>query len=208
MKPNRIPKSFTWVCFLLISGSVLMAQSKAPEEKAAQEAELKAKKEMLEQQEKVRQLEREYAEQARDTERMSRESDRVRTLVRSSGTSQPGTYYIYSGDEQNSESQLTLRNSFNGGSDQSTGEFDVDEHTRHIRCMITGKVKSGTITVKITYPGGKVFKELTINKSAEITFSQSLTIKEEENDKYIGSWKYEVKADKAEGNYTLQFMTH
>ncbi|MCK4991626.1 MAG: hypothetical protein KAS29_14110, partial [Bacteroidales bacterium] len=104
--------------------------------------------------------------------------------------------------------QLTIRNSFDGETDSAEGEFDVDESTSHIRCTINGKAKSGKITVKILYPGGKVFKDLSITSSAQISFSQSLTIQEEEKNKYIGAWKYKITADKAEGSYTLSFMTH
>jgi len=111
-------------------------------------------------------------------------------------------------DGQENQSSLTLRNSFNGTSDTSQGEFDVDESTSHIRCTINGKVRSGKINVKVLYPGGKVFKDLSITSSAEISFTQSLSIKEEELKKYAGTWRYEITADKAEGNYILSFMTH
>jgi len=109
---------------------------------------------------------------------------------------------------QNSQTQLTLRNSFRGGTDSSTGSFDVEEGTKRFKCMINGKVRSGEIKIKISYPDGKVFKDMTINSSAEITFSQSLNIGEKEPDKYIGSWKYEIAATKAEGNYMLSISTN
>jgi hypothetical protein len=109
---------------------------------------------------------------------------------------------------QPSQSQLTLRNTFQGGSDTSQGTFEVEEETRRFRCMINGKVRSGTITIKISYPGGKSFKDLTINSSAEVSFSQVLNISEGKGDKYIGEWEYEVKADKAEGTYMLQISTN
>ena len=163
------------------------------EEKAAQEAELKARKEMLEQQQdEMRSVEREYATHAR-------EASRARSAYRvvESDTHHAPLYF------QESQTQLTLRNSFRGGTDSSKGEFDVETGIRYFRCNITGKVRSGEITVKILYPSDKVFKELTINSSAEISFSQSLNIKEGEESKYIGSWQYEVKAEKAEGNYML-----
>jgi len=60
----------------------------------------------------------------------------------------------------------------------------------------------------VLYPGGKVFKNLSITSSAEISFSQSLSISEEDQKKYVGSWTYEVTADKAEGSYNLSFMTN
>ena len=192
------------------------------EMQAAMEAEMNAKKQMLwEQQEqmkykqkemenqerKMREIERHYAEQARSMERQSRESSRARASSRSSGGYSEGAYVAPMIVHQN-QSQLTLRNSFRGGSDTSKGEFDVESGIHQFRCMISGKVNSGEIYIKVEYPGGKVFKELTINSAAEITFSQSLRIKEGEEDKYIGAWKYQVRADKAEGNYMLQIMTN
>jgi len=210
MKTNMILKSVTLACLLLLAGPVMMAQSREKEEKAAQEAEMKAKKEMLEQQhkeqeEKMRQMEIIYEDQARSAERAARSS--ARTYVRSSGTNSDG-FFIFSGDEQNTQSQLTLRNSFNGGSDESKGDFEVGEGVRHFRVMINGKVKTGVIRIIINYPDGKVFKDMTLDSAAEITFSQSVSINEEEGSKYIGDWKYQVKAEKAEGNYMLQIMSH
>jgi hypothetical protein len=60
----------------------------------------------------------------------------------------------------------------------------------------------------VEYPDGKPFKELTINSSADINFSQSISIEEDKADKYVGSWTYVIKADEAEGSYMLQIMTN
>ena len=150
-------------------------------------------------------LERVYAEQAREA---SRERSRERSVVYARpSTGDAGSYFIHSYGQEN-QSQLTIRNSFDGETDSSQGEFDVDESTTHIRCTINGKAKTGRITIKILYPGGKVFKDLSITSSAQISFSQSLTIKEEEKKKYVGAWTYKITADKAEGSYSLSFMTH
>jgi len=181
------------------------------DQKKAQEMELKRRKEILveerqqwqDQQEEMRELERQYAEEARV---MAREAARVRPHTRT---------VVIDGDEGDfvfftpgqSQTQLTLRNTFRGGTDSSTGTFDVEEGTRQFRCMINGKVRSGQISIKILYPGGKTFKHLEITSAAEISFNQSLMIKEDEQSKYIGAWKYEVKADKAEGTYVLQVST-
>ena len=193
---------------LLLLGTVAMAQTN--EEKKAQEEEMKAKqeqielqrKQMKEQQLKTIELEKAYAEQARER---SREAARVYT--RSSGFGDDHSYFIYSGGQEN-QSQLTLRNSFNGETVSSSGDFEVDESTSHIRLTINGKVRHGEIVIRVLLPGGKEFKDLTINSSAEIAFSQSLTIKEDEKKKYVGAWKYEVKTKTAEGNYSLSIMTH
>ena len=69
-------------------------------------------------------------------------------------------------------------------------------------------MRSGEIRIKVQMPDGQVFRDMTINSSAEISFHQTLTIKEGEGDKYIGSWKYTVVAEKAEGNYMLQISTN
>jgi len=186
-----------------------MAQTK--EEKKAKEAEMKAKQkqievqrqQMKEQQLKTIELEQAYAEQARKASR-----SRSSTRVYSTGTGFPDepSYFIYSGGQEN-QSQLTIRNSFDGETDSAEGEFEVHESTTHIRCTINGKVRHGKITVKVLYPGGKVFKDLSITSSAEISFTQNMSIQKEEKNKYVGAWKYKVSADKAEGSYSLSFMT-
>jgi len=205
----------------LLGGSTLCAQDKKDkeaEQKAAQEKEMIAKKEMLEkqheelrhQEEMMRVHEIEFAEQSAVMEARARESAREasRAKVYVTSTGEEGYSYFFGPEDRGSQAQLTLRNSFRGGSDSSKGEFDVDKGTRQFRCMISGKVRSGEIIIRVLYPGGKVFKELTITSSAEITFSQSLTINEDSGDKYVGSWTYEVKAEKAEGNYTLSISTN
>ena len=197
---------------IVLMGTVAMAQTKEEKEiKEAKDAEMKAKQEqiefqrqqMKEQQMKTKELERMYTEQAREA---SRARSSARVYSRSSGFDEP-SYFVYSGGQEN-QSSLTLRNSFDGETDSSEGEFDVDESTTHIRCTINGKVRHGKINIKVIYPGGKVFKDLSITTSAEISFTQSLTIKEEDKKKYVGSWQYKVSADKAEGSYNLSFMTH
>ena len=182
------------------------------EQKAAQEAELKAQKEMLEHQhEELKKQEVHFREQQIVHEELargtgsSRSSSRARVVYSTPGDSD--YFFISSGDEGN-QSQITLRNSFKGTSDSSSGKFDVDETTRHFRLMIRGKVNSGEIRIKLLYPDGKVFKEQTINASAEVTMTQSIVIKEDSSSKYYGSWTYEVKADKAEGDYSLSISTN
>lgn len=222
MKHNRIQKSISLVCLLLLAGTIMMAQSKEKDQKADQEAameeEMKAKKQMLEEQEQqMRQLEHQYAEQARSAERSARASARSysRSSGRSSGAStyvipsgDHSDYFIYSGFNQETQTQLTLRNSFDGASIDSKGSFEVDETTRHFRVMINGKVKSGEIRIIVDYPNGDTFKDLVINSAAEISFSQSVTIGEEDPDKYIGEWDYKVIAENAKGTYMLQIQTH
>jgi hypothetical protein len=213
MKTQTIFRMLSLSLLFVLMGSVAMGQTKEEKEiKKAQEAEKKAKQEqiefqrqqMKEQQLKTVELSRMYTEQAREASR-ARSSARVYST--GTGFGDEPSYFVYSGGQEN-QSSLTLRNSFDGETDSSAGEFDVDESTTHIRCTINGKVRSGKITISVIYPGGKVFKNLSITTSAEISFSQSLTIKEEERKKYVGSWQYKISADKAEGSFNLSFMTH
>jgi hypothetical protein len=205
------PFGYLLALFLLVSFGPLHAQDPKPgpdREKAAQEEEMKARKEMLDAQHKeMKEMERQFEEQSRINEARVRDMERSREMYRSSGIPivEPVVAPIFT---QGNQAQLTLRNSFSGGSDATKGDFQVEQGTRQFRCMISGRVRLGEITIRVMYPGGKVFKELTINSSAEINFSQLMTIKEGEEEKYIGTWKYEVKADKAEGNYMLQISTN
>ena len=172
-----------------------------------QERKLMLEQQKMEQEMKMRKEEIEIARQAAEAEAQARERERDWERQRVFVTGQEESPFVYSYGSAN-QTQLTLRNTFMGGSDESKGEFEVGKETRRIRCIINGRVKSGAIEIKINYPDGKVFKELTINSSAEISFTQSMNIKEGQESKYVGSWKYQVVADKAEGNYLLQISTN
>jgi hypothetical protein len=211
MKNMKISKVLAAMLILLMTGFILQAQTsqdvqekkKKEQEMQIREMEMQLKKQQLEQEQKMKELERVHEEQAR---RSSGVRNRAMVFTPSYGSDE-GAYLIQSYG-QGSQSQLTLRNSFNGETVASTGEFDVDESATHLRFTVNGKVRHGEISIRVLYPGGKVFKDLNINSSAEITFNQSLTIKEDEKKKYVGVWKYEVKAKTAEGNYMLSIMTH
>jgi len=210
MKTQTILRMLSLTLMLTLLVSVAMAQTS--EEKKAMDAEMKEKqaqlelqhKELKEQQLKTIEVERAYANQEREA---SRARSSARVYSRSTGFGDEPSYFVYSGGQEN-QSQLTIRNSFDGNTDTSDGEFDVAESTTHIRCTINGKARSGKINIRVLYPGGKVFKDLSITSSAEISFTQSLSIQEEDKKKYVGAWTYKITADKAEGSYMLSFMTH
>jgi hypothetical protein len=207
---------------LLLAGVMLQAQTKeeaqakAEHEKQMQEREMQLKqmemqlkKQQLEQEKKMVELEKAYELQSRSARSSARASSGSRERSFVYAVPEPGdepSYFIHSYG-QDSQTQLTLRNSFNGETLSSDGEFEVDESTRKIRLSANGKVRHGEINIKVLYPNGKVFKDLSINSSAQITFSQSLTVKEEEKKKYVGTWKYEIKTKTAEGSYMLSIVT-
>ncbi len=214
MKTIRYIGIITGLIIFSLHSSQVQAQSKdippAPP-KAAQEAELKAKKEMLElQKQEMKEQEVYFKEQQIMAEELARSSgsssasSRARVIYRTPGDSD--SYFISSYDEGN-QSQLTLRNTFKGSSDTSKGQFEVGEDTRNFRIMIRGKVNSGEIKIRLLYPDGKVFKDQAINSSAEVTLTQSITIKDSSS-KYFGSWTYEVESDEAMGDYMLTISTN
>ncbi len=218
MKTIKLFKHFSMAISLLLAASVVIAQDEESEEmmqKAKQAEEMNAKKEMLEQQQQqMKEAARAYSEQYEFLERPERESSRsrgeyyrVRPHV-SSGGFNSGAPYMVGLYGQENQSQLTLRKSFREITSTSRGEFDVEAGIRHFRCIINGSVRSGEISIKIEYPDGKTFKKLVINSSADVNFSQSISIKEEEEKKYMGSWDYEIKANEAEGEYMLQIKTN
>jgi hypothetical protein len=207
MKTATIIRMFSFSVIFIFLGALAMAQTK---EDQAREKEMKDKQEQLEMQ---RQQLKEQQLKTTELERVLEDQARASVNVRSSGrgvsrvaVAGDEPFFVYTPFGEN-QSSLTLRNSFDGTTDSSKGEFDVNESTTHIRCTINGKVRSGKINVKVLYPNGKVFKDLAITSSAEISFSQSLSIKEEEKSKYVGSWTYEITADKAEGSYNMSFIT-
>jgi hypothetical protein len=198
------------ILFFLSGTLSLAAQDQKREEdvlKEIQEQEILNRKKMLEeQQEQMRQFQLQYADQAKDLEQRAREDARDREVIRSTRVFPEGYYFV--GSNRGSQSQITLRKHFDGTTSTSKGSFDVDSEVRQFRCMINGSVQSGEIMITIGYPDGKVFKELVINASADINFSQSISIKEGEEKKYVGSWDYIIKTDKADGDYMIQISTN
>lgn len=190
---------------------LVSAQNEKSEEeirKEMVEQEMQEKKKMLEeQQEQMRQWEVQFREQQKDLEERARDAARVRARSSAPYVLPDGEFY-FAAPNRGSQSQLTLRKNFEGTTNVSKGNFEVDENIRQLRCMINGSVDVGEIAIAIEYPDGKLFKELVINSSADINYSQSISIKEDEAKKYVGSWSYTIKANKAEGHYMLQISTN
>jgi ATPase subunit of ABC transporter with duplicated ATPase domains len=105
-----------------------------------------------------------------------------------------------------SSSQFSISKTFSGETKKSDGTFEVDESIRYLSLSLSGKVKSGSITIILLLPGGEEYRRLTIDDSADIQFSQNLIISEDEK-KYYGNWKYIIDAKNAEGTYRLNLNT-
>jgi hypothetical protein len=117
-----------------------------------------------------------------------------------------GSTYIYSYGQERS-SRLSLRKHFQNESTEKNGEFKVEDEVRRMKISIQGEVRSGTIRVSLFLPDGDLYKDLTIDDSADLEWSSSFTISEGEK-KYYGSWMYKIKATEAEGIYNLSITTY
>lgn len=113
----------------------------------------------------------------------------------------------YLGQDERS-SQLMLSKHFNGESVSKSGNFTVDEGIRALRISIQGSIRNdGSITITLYTPDDELFKELEIDNSADVHWTQVFTIREE-GEEYTGDWTYEIEADEAEGQYNLSITTH
>ncbi len=195
-----------WSIFVLALCAAPVLNAQVDERKIPQEEELRMKKEMLDEQQRMVIIQREHADRERDLARRQREHIFFDNEDDSYFLADDGNVFSFMGHQHSS--QLILRNTFRGGSDETKGEFEIDAEAHVFKCMIHGRVRSGHISIRVYYPDGKLFKELGISPSAQVTFNQSNTIDEESRARYKGAWNYEVEADKAEGSYTLQLSTH
>ena len=87
------------------------------------------------------------------------------------------------------------------------GAFSVEESITKIRLSIHGEVVSGSITIVLVLPNGTEFKKLTMDETADIMWSESITIKEDDK-KYYGDWKYRISTNKADGEYNFSINTY
>jgi hypothetical protein len=117
------------------------------------------------------------------------------------------SYVWTSASSSEKNTKLTLSKDYNGESASKTGTFSVEQGVRKIRLAIHGSVKSGTINLELYLPGKKELKKISIDDSADIEWSQSLDIKEDDN-KYFGEWTYVINAQNATGFYSLSLSTY
>ncbi len=141
----------------------------------------------------------EHAEQAA----RSREMSRARSLSRA----REDYVYVtgYGSGEHNSRLMLSKR--YNGQSIDKQGTFEIDDEVKKFKLSIDGEVNSGSITVSLILPDGKPYKSLTMDDMADIHWSESFTIKEDET-KYYGTWKYRITTKVADGSYHLSINTY
>ncbi len=135
-------------------------------------------------------------------EAITREMDRARAAERA----QRDYVYVTNWSSNEHNSRLMLSKNYNGQSIDKQGTFEVEENIMKLKLSIEGHVNSGSITVSLVLPGGKSYKSLTMDDSADIQWSESLNIEEGET-KYYGTWKYRITTKVAEGSYHLSINT-
>ncbi len=126
------------------------------------------------------------------------------TYVITSGDSDAPFYYSF---QSQASSKMSLSKTFNGETKSNEGTFDVDDNTRNLSFNISGSVKSGKIVIKMYLPGGDLYKEVTLDSSADMQMSSQMNISKDEK-KYYGKWKYSIEAEKAEGSYRFSILTN
>ena len=136
-------------------------------------------------------------------EAITREMSRARALSRARED------YVYVSGQGPGEhnSRLMLSKRYNGQSIDKQGTFEIDDEVKKLKLSIDGEVNSGSITVSLILPDGKPYKSLTMDDTADIHWSESSTIKEDET-KYYGTWKYRITTKVADGSYHLSINTY
>lgn len=136
-------------------------------------------------------------------EAITREMSRARSLSRE----REDYIYVsgYGSGEHNSRLMLSKR--YDGQSIDKQGTFNIEDKITKLKLSIEGRVESGSIKISLILPDGKPFKSLTVDDSADIRWSESLSIKEGET-KYFGTWKYRITTKVADGHYQMSINTY
>lgn len=99
-------------------------------------------------------------------------------------------------------SRLMLSKKYSGQTVEKTGTFQIEESITQLRLSVHGNVVSGSISVSLVLPDGKPFKQVTIDETANVYWSETINIKESVK-RYYGDWKYTISTKSADGQYSL-----
>lgn len=190
-------KSVYIIAAFVVSGFMLQAgQVKA--QSATQKKELEEQK---------RAIEESYAREQEQKYRQAR--DLYRIQERGTGyvvapPQPPHLIGLWKGSENSFN--LSLKKLFKGESATKETKFTVDDDQSKLRLSVKGHCEAGNITIAFILPSGKSFTKIPIDSSADIEWSQSLTM--EEKSIYKGQWKVEVKATNAKGMYSVSISSY
>ena len=103
-------------------------------------------------------------------------------------------------------SHLTLRKNLSNNTSTKNSKFIINPDQKKLRLSAQGSLSEGKISISISDPSGKEFQKIDIDSSADIEWSQTLGI-DEENKKYLGEWKFEIVISQATGRYSFSIST-
>jgi hypothetical protein len=86
--------------------------------------------------------------------------------------------------------------------------FDVDPNAETVIMSVNGDCHAGDIRIKITMPNGKIYSDILIDEFGSLNWRKSFKISKEENQDKTGSWKFEIKSNKATGNFRISIQTY
>jgi hypothetical protein len=130
----------------------------------------------------------------------------TRARAREASRAREDYVYVTNWNTNESNSRLMLSKRYNGQSIDKQGTFEIHDEITKLRLSIEGQVNSGSIKVSLVLPDGKPYKSLTMDDSADIHWSESVNIKEDDT-KYYGTWKYRITTKVADGSYHLSINT-
>ncbi|MBE9512247.1 MAG: hypothetical protein IMY71_15355 [Bacteroidetes bacterium] len=103
-------------------------------------------------------------------------------------------------------SHLTLRKALSKNSSTKNSKFIIDADQKKIRMSASGSLSEGKISITISEPSGKEFQKIEMDSSADIEWSQTLGL-DEENKNYFGEWEFEIVISQATGMYSFSIST-
>ena len=108
--------------------------------------------------------------------------------------------------EPDRSSHLTLRKALSNNTSTKNSKFIIDTDQKKIRISAQGSLSEGKISITITEPSGKEFQKIEMDSSADIEWSQTLGL-DEEDKKYFGEWKFAIVISEATGMYSFSIST-
>ncbi len=195
---------FVFAGMLLSTGSAFSQETKAKEDRRNQIEEQKKLEKIIEK-ERAKQKELEFFYGRSAGEKYSRFRDLYEVPP---VPDLPRAPVVYAGRWSPDKSfTLSLTKQFREESVSKKSSFTVDDDVKKLRFTVSGSCREGDISIKIILPGGKTFNQVQIDASADVKWSQSMSIGEEDA-KYKGEWTLEIKAAKATGMYSLTVSTY
>ncbi|MFC2128636.1 hypothetical protein ACFLRG_03480 [Bacteroidota bacterium] len=83
--------------------------------------------------------------------------------------------------------------------------FEVEEDQKSFSIQFHAKCTKSKITLTISSPNNKTFKEIVVNDGESRSWSKNIRLTEEENEgKYVGEWVFSVRCDDTLGSYRIE----